>query len=92
MKVLIIEDETTAAQNLQRLIRSYPLDIEVLGVIKSIKKSIEWLLERESEVDLIFMDIKLSMAWGLKILNSIWLGSRKFFTLPLVKLHSKPLE
>lgn len=80
MKVLIIEDETTAAQNLQRLIQSYPLDIEVLGVTKSIKKSVEWLGARESEVDLIFMDIKLSDGLSFQIFEQIAVRKPIIFT------------
>ncbi|NRB48697.1 MAG: response regulator transcription factor [Saprospiraceae bacterium] len=80
MRVLIIEDETTAAQNIQRLIRAFPLDIEVLGVIKSIKKSVEWLGARESEVDLIFMDIKLSDGLSFQIFEQIAVRKPIIFT------------
>lgn len=80
MKVLIIEDETTAAQNLQRILRSYPLDIEVLGVIKSVKKSVQWLQEREAEVDLIFMDIKLSDGLSFQIFEKVAVRKPIIFT------------
>lgn len=80
MRVLIIEDETTAAQNLQRMLRSYSPEIEVLAVIKSIKKSVEWLLEREAEVDLIFMDIKLSDGLSFEIFEQIAVRKPIIFT------------
>lgn len=80
MRVLIIEDETTAAQNLQRILRSYPIGIEVLGVLKSIKKSVEWLREREQEVDLIFMDIKLSDGLSFQIFEQVAVRKPIIFT------------
>ncbi len=80
MRVLIIEDETTAAQNLQRILRSYSLEIEVLAVIKSIKKSVGWLLEREAEVDLIFMDIKLSDGLSFEIFEQVAVRKPIIFT------------
>lgn len=80
MRVLIIEDETTAAQNLQRILRSYSLEIEVLAVIKSVKKSVEWLLQREAGVDLIFMDIKLSDGLSFEIFEQIAVRKPVIFT------------
>lgn len=80
MKVLIIEDETTAAHNLQRLLRSYDPHIELLGVIKSVKKSVEWLRENVDNLDLIFMDIKLSDGLSFQIFEQMLVRKPIIFT------------
>lgn len=59
MKVLIVEDETSAYENLKAiLIDLYP-DIEIAGNTQSVAKTAEWLQERR-QPDLLFMDIHLS--------------------------------
>ncbi|MBX2874422.1 MAG: LytTR family DNA-binding domain-containing protein [Saprospiraceae bacterium] len=80
MRVVIIEDETTAAQNLQRILRSHPMEIEVLRVLKSINKSVEWLRDQESKVDLIFMDIKLSDGLSFEIFEQLAVRKPIIFT------------
>lgn len=80
MRVLIIEDETTAANNLQRMLRSYDPTIEILGVLKSIKKSVEWLQSNLQELDLIFLDIKLSDGLSFQIFEHISVRKPIIFT------------
>lgn len=59
MKVLIVEDETTAYENLAEILHEIDPRIEILGNTESVKRTVDWL---ESNVipDLIFMDIHLS--------------------------------
>ena len=59
MKALIIEDETLAAQSLQKLISEVAPDTEVIGVLQSIEESVAWFDENPMP-DLIFMDIHLA--------------------------------
>ena len=59
MKALIIEDETLAAQSLQKLISEVAPDTEVIGVLQSIEESVAWFDENPVP-DLIFMDIHLA--------------------------------
>lgn len=80
MKVLIIEDETIAANNLRRLLSSYDPKIEVLGVLKSVKKSVEWLRQKAEQVDLIFMDIKLSDGLSFQIFEHLIVRKPIIFT------------
>jgi two-component system, LytTR family, response regulator LytT len=59
MKVLIIEDEPYAQEELKRLLVLCDPSIEVWECIDSVEDSIIWL-EEPNEPDLIFMDIQLS--------------------------------
>ncbi|HYW95998.1 MAG TPA: response regulator, partial [Bacteroidales bacterium] len=65
MRVLIVEDETIAADKLERMLNDVDPSIEVAGKTGSIKESVRWLLE--NQVDLIFLDIQLSDGISFKI-------------------------
>lgn len=58
MKVLIIEDENPAQEELVRMLRKYFPDIDIVDIIGSVREASEWL--NKNTVDLIFMDIQLS--------------------------------
>ena len=55
MRVLIVEDETAAAENLEYLLRKAVPDIEVAANTESVEQTARWL--SENTVDLIFMEI-----------------------------------
>lgn len=57
MKVLVIEDEIPAQEELVRILRKHFPNIEIVDVIGSVRDSVEWL--RNNTADLIFMDIQL---------------------------------
>ncbi|HTB32595.1 MAG TPA: DNA-binding response regulator, partial [Bacteroidia bacterium] len=59
MKALIIEDELPAAGRLKSLLASLDDEIEILNVLPSIEKAVQWLEENDFP-DVIFMDIELS--------------------------------
>lgn len=59
MKVLIIEDETAASENLIAMLQEIDSGIEVLKVLESVQQTVRWLSSNPSP-DLIFMDIHLS--------------------------------
>jgi DNA-binding LytR/AlgR family response regulator len=59
MKALIIEDEPLAARRLQKLFLELEKDAEVLGLLDSVKSSVEWLNHKPNP-DLLLMDIQLS--------------------------------
>ena len=59
-KVLIIEDETPAAEKLKSFIHQYDSEMEVLENTSSIADSYDWLVRHQALVDLIFMDIQLA--------------------------------
>lgn len=59
MEALIIEDEKLASMRLVKLLAAVAPDIEVVGMTKSVKESVEWLKNRERTPDVIFMDVEL---------------------------------
>ena len=59
MKVLIIEDETAASENLIAMLQEIDSEIEVLKVLESVQQTVRWLSSNPAP-DLIFMDIHLS--------------------------------
>jgi DNA-binding LytR/AlgR family response regulator len=59
MKVLIIEDETTASENLMAMLKEIDPSIEVLHVLESVQQTVRWLSANPAP-DLMFMDIHLS--------------------------------
>lgn len=66
MKVLIIEDEQFAQDELKRLLADTSFDIDVLACFESIEETVEWFEENE-EPDLVFMDIQLSDGLSFEI-------------------------
>jgi two-component system response regulator LytT len=58
-KILILEDEQPNSDRIQRLMLSIRPDIEITGVLPSVKKTVEWLSKNETP-DLILMDIQLA--------------------------------
>ena len=103
MKVLIIEDEIPAANNLIRELRRILPEIEVAGPLESIKASLSWL-EQNPDPDLIFMDINLTDGPSFEIFEKtspkapvIFCTAYDEYALKAFKLNSidyllKPLE
>ncbi len=58
MKILILEDETLAAEKLQNLVTEIEPSAEIIGVLKSVEATLLWL-EQNDEPDLILSDIQL---------------------------------
>ena len=79
MRVLIIEDETAAAQNLSAILRKLFPDIEILDVIDTVVDSVEYLRTNPA-LDLVFMDIHLSDGESFRIFDSVKVNSPIIFT------------
>lgn len=79
MKVLIIEDETAAAQNLCAILKRVCEDVEVLDVLDTVVDSIEWFGNHPSP-DLVFMDIHLSDGESFRIFDAVTVSSPIIFT------------
>ena len=60
MKALIVEDELLARNNLRNIIMKQFDDIEIVGMLSSVKGTIEWLLDPEHRTDIILLDVELS--------------------------------
>lgn len=69
MKVLIIEDEMVAANQLKTMIREYQRDIEILDILDNNLDSINYLTIHKP--DLIFMDIHLADGLCFEIFEQI---------------------
>ena len=79
MRVLIIEDETAAAQNLSAILRKLFPDVEILDVIDTVVDSVEYL-RANPVLDLVFMDIHLSDGESFRIFDSVKVTSPIIFT------------
>ena len=79
MKVLIIEDETAAARNLQSILQQVAPAIEVLDVLESVEESVAWLRTHPAP-DLLFMDIHLADGESFRILDAVEITAPVIFT------------
>jgi DNA-binding LytR/AlgR family response regulator len=79
MKVLIIEDEPYAQNELKRLLNNSEFDISVLDCIDSVEDSVLWL-ESNNPPDLIFMDIQLSDGLSFEIFKQVTVTTPVIFT------------
>ena len=79
MKVLIIEDEAGALDDMSSILAEVAPDIEVAGTTESIMQTVSWL-ERNPAPDLIFMDIHLSDGSAFEIFKHTSVESPVIFT------------
>ena len=79
MKVLIIEDEPYAQNELKRLLNNSEFDILVLDCIDSVEESVHWL-KSNNPPDLIFMDIQLSDGLSFEIFKQVTVATPVIFT------------
>ena len=92
MKVLIIEDETTASENLVEMLKEIDDSIEVLHVLESVQQTVRWLNAcsaangqsgqegKYPAPDLIFMDIHLSDGSAFTLFDQIDVQTPIVFT------------
>lgn len=79
MKVLVIEDETAAAQNLVAILKQVAPTLEVLDILESVGESVEWLRTHPAP-DLLFMDIHLADGESFRILDAVEITAPVIFT------------
>jgi DNA-binding LytR/AlgR family response regulator len=80
MKVLIIEDEPLAQQELRRLLTKCAPQVEVMACLDSVEDSVEWLSTTPQPPDLIFVDIQLSDGSSFDIFEQITVAVPVIFT------------
>lgn len=78
-RIVIIEDETAAAVNLQAILRERCPEAEVEAVLEGVEESVEWL-ESHPAPDLIFADIHLSDGNSFRIFERTEITSPVIFT------------
>jgi DNA-binding LytR/AlgR family response regulator len=79
MRILIVEDETAAYENLLEIISEIDPSIEIAGYTEGVSQTILWLQTNQSP-DLILMDIQLSDGSAFSIFKSIHLETPIIFT------------
>lgn len=71
MKVVIIEDETPAAQKLSRYLLKYDAEIEVLTCLSTVEESVDWLRQHQDQIDLLFVDVQLHDSLSFSIFQQV---------------------
>ncbi len=79
MKVLIVEDEVAARENLIAILNKTDPTITIVGQTESVTQTVRWLSSNDSP-DLIFMDIQLSDGSSFNIFSSITVNAPIIFT------------
>lgn len=79
MRVVIIEDETAAAQNLSAILHKIYPDIEIVDTIDTVVDSVEFFRSTPT-IDLVFMDIHLADGASFRIFDSVTVETPIIFT------------
>jgi len=79
MRVLIVENEKTAALRLQHLLVDCEEPVEIAGVLDSIKDTVSFF-QQDKPVDLAFMDIHLEDGLSFDIFNQLEVKTPIVFT------------
>jgi len=79
MRVVIIEDETAAAVNLQSILRRVCPGVEIEAVLEGVDESVEWF-GAHAEPDLVLMDIHLADGESFRIFERVTLAAPVVFT------------
>lgn len=79
MRVLIIEDEQSVAQNLCDILLDIDSDIEIITVLETIKEAVKWIEENNSP-DLAFFDIKIADGSSFEIFEKTTVNFPIVFT------------
>jgi DNA-binding LytR/AlgR family response regulator len=79
MNIVIIEDEQMAAARLERMIRAYMPEVQVLAKLESVKESVDWF-RSNPHPDLIFLDIQLEDALSFIIFDQVRVTAPVIFT------------
>jgi two-component system response regulator LytT len=91
MKILIIEDEPYAQQELLRLMKKTERAFELLDLIDSVEDSIRWF-NNNTHPDLVFLDIQLADGLSFDIFRDIKLKSAVIFITAFDEFAIKAFE
>ena len=80
MKVVIIEDESPAAQKLERYLKKYDASIEVLAHLTTVKEAVLWLSQHQKEADVLFVDVQLHDSLSFSIFQEVPVDTPVIFT------------
>ena len=79
MKVVIVEDEMAASENLVYMLKNLEDNIEILAVLDSVKTSVDYFSQNQG-ADLVFMDIHLADGLSFEIFDAIKIDAPIIFT------------
>ena len=78
MKVIIVEDEKYARENLEKLLQELQSDIVIQAELDTVSGTVKWL--QQHQTDLIFLDINLADDLSFKIFEQIEVQTPIIFT------------
>lgn len=79
MKIIIIEDEKLSAEHLEHLLKKINVEIEVVAIVDSVKKSVS-LLRGGAKADLLLVDVHLSDGLSFEIFEQLSIDTPVIFT------------
>ncbi|MBT8305992.1 MAG: LytTR family DNA-binding domain-containing protein [Maribacter sp.] len=79
MKIVIVEDEQAASENLTYLLKNLNPNIEVLTVLDSVRSSVAYF-SSPTEAELVFMDIHLADGLSFEIFDQVKINKPVIFT------------
>lgn len=78
MTILIVEDENPAAEKLKRMLQQLDDRIQVLSVVSTVERAVEWLRNNQHP-DLILLDIHLGDGKSFDIFNQVEINCHIIF-------------
>ena len=79
MRIVLIEDESLAAEKLERYLLKYDDTIEIVSTLSSISEAVIWF-EKNNDFEVVFMDIQLTDGLSFEIFNQIKINKPVIFT------------
>lgn len=79
MKILIIEDENRAANQLQLMLKACDFNFDLLDIIDTVEDAVTWFQENNTP-DLVFMDIQLADGLSFEIFQKTKVEAPIIFT------------
>ena len=79
MRIVLIEDESLAAEKLERYLLKYDDTIEIVSKLSSISEAVIWF-ENNNDFEVVFMDIQLTDGLSFEIFNQIKINKPVIFT------------
>lgn len=79
MQIVIIEDETRAASQLERMLKACDFDYTLLNLIDTVEDAVLWFQKNETP-DLVFMDIQLADGLSFEIFQKTTVDAPIIFT------------
>ncbi len=79
MRILIVEDEPRAANQLQRMLEACDFNYQLLDILDTVVDAVSWF-ESGKDTDLIFMDIQLADGLSFEIFQKVKVKAPIIFT------------